>query len=563
MSSLSRRWIAAACCLGMPASAAPGAAAPTFNRDVAPIVFQHCVSCHHPGGAGPFALTNYREVKKHARQIVKVTDAHFMPPWLPRNPGFEGARGLTEEQIATLAAWEQAGAAEGKKEDLTAKAVWIEGWQLGKPDLVVTMPEPYSLAAEGPDVYRNFVIPSVVPDTRYVRAFELRASTPGAVHHAFVLLDSSGGARELDARDPGPGFTGMNAGPETAAPAGTFASWQPGSLPEERPADMAWVLRKKTDLVLQLHLRPTGKRENVRASVALYFTDQPPARLPFLLNLRTLAIDIPAGDANYAVERSYTLPIEGDVLAILPHMHFLGKSAQAWAELPDGTRRELLDIPRWDFNWQGAYRYAPPVALPPGTVIRTRLTFDNSKDNPRNPHQPPQRVQYGLQSSDEMGECWLQFLPRRAQELPTLQRDFMVKVRLPDKIAFCEWQLARAPKDAAARTELASAYLTEGRRDDAIREAKQALTDDPRTPRAHLVLGHVYAGNNQLPEARTEFEALVALQPENSDARNNLGYLLLAEGRKDEAIAQLEKALELNPDDTLARQNLERARNGK
>jgi len=551
--------------LGCAAVATAQAAAPTFNRDVAPIVFQHCVACHHPEGGAPFPLTTYREVKKHAQQIVKVTGARLMPPWLPM-PGhgdFIGARVLTDEQIATLVSWAKSGLAEGAPEDLQAKAGWSNDWQLGKPDLVVTMPEPYTLPAAGPDVYRNFVIPSVVPQDRYVVAFELRPSPATAVHHAFLLLDSSGGARQLDAQDPGPGFGGMNAGPETAAPAGTFASWQPGSRPEQRPEDMAWVLRGKADLVLQLHMRPTGKREKVQTSVALYFTDRAPTRRPFMMNLRTLAIDIPAGDANYAVERSYPLPVDGDVLSVLPHLHYLGKEARAWAELPDGTQRDLLWIPRWDFNWQGAYRYTEPVPLPRGAVLHMRYVYDNSKDNPRNPHQPPQRVRFGLQSSDEMGEFWLQFLPRREADLPVLARDFITQVRLPDKIAFCQWQLEHDAKDATARAELASAYLTAGRRDDAIREALQAAADNPKTPRAHLILGHAYAGNNQLPEARAAFEALVALQPESLEAQNNLGYLLLVEGRPDEAIPHLEKALSINPNDVLAKQNLEKARAAK
>lgn len=547
--------------LGVAASRAV-AAAPTFNRDVAPIVFANCVACHHPGGSAPFPLTTYREVKKRAQLIVKVTGMRYMPPWLPV-PGhgeFEGARALTPEQIGTLADWVKAGTPEGAAGDLTVKAEWASDWQLGKPDLVVTMEEPYPLAAGGRDVYRNFVIPKVVAEEKYVVAYELRPTPALAVHHAFILLDRKGSSRRLDQKDPEPGFSGMNVGADAGAPRGAFASWQPGAQPRKRPAESAWILPKNSDLVLQLHMRPTGKREKVQVSVGFYFTDKPPTRLPFVLCLRSTAIDIPAGATDYAIENAYTVPVDGDVLAVLPHQHYLGKEVRAWAEIPDGTRKELLYIKHWDFNWQGAYNYSSPVTLPKGSTIRMRYTYDNSKENPRNPNQPPKRVRYGLESSDEMGEFWVQFIPHRESEVAVLQRDFITNLAIPDKISRCQTLLERNPKDAATRAELAAAHMVTGKRDVAIDEAMQALKDDPKTARAHEVLGSIYASRNQIARAREAFAAMVEIEPEDSDARNNLGFLLLAEGKAAEALVHLEKAVELNPDDALAKRNLERAR---
>ncbi len=549
--------LVAAVCL-----AGPAWAAPTFNRDIAPIIFANCVSCHHPGGSAPFPFTSFKEVKKHAQLIAKVTGSRYMPPWMPV-PGhgdFKGERVLTPEQIAAIAEWVKTGAAEGAPGDLKVKAEWKTDWQLGKPDLIVTMPEPFSLPASGPDIYRNFVIPSVVLEEKYVVAYELRPTPPQAVHHAFILLDRKGGSRRLDQKDPAPGFPGMNVGADAGAPQGAFASWQPGAQPRKRAADSAWVLPKKSDLVLQLHMRPTGKRESVQVSVGFYFTEKPPHRVPMVLCLRSTAIDIPAGQSEYIIESAYTLPVDGDVLSVLPHQHYLGKHVHAWVDMPDGTQQHLLYIKKWDFNWQGAYDYAKPVSLPKGATLRMKYTYDNSKKNPRNPNQPPKRVRYGTESSDEMGEFWVQFLPHRESDLPVLQRDFIVNLALPDKIARCNVLLERNPKDAATRAELAASFLTTRKFDDAVREARQALADDPRISRAHYVIGSVHVARNEVPEARAQFEAMVGIDPDDSEAQNNLGFLLLAEGKAAEAVKHLEKAVELNPDDALAKRNLEKAR---
>jgi tetratricopeptide (TPR) repeat protein len=323
---------------------------------------------------------------------------------------------------------------------------------------------------------------------------------------------------------------------------------------------MGWILPKKSDLVLQLHLRATGKREKVQVSVGFYFSNKPPTRLPAVLCLRSTAIDIPAGESNYSFENSYTLPVEGDVLAVLPHQHYLGKELRAWAELPDGTRRDLLWIKRWDFNWQGAYRYATPVPLPKGATIRMRYSYDNSANNARNPNQPPKRVRYGLESSDEMGEFWLQFLPSKDADAAVLERDFIAKVSLPDKISRARVMLERDPHDAATRIELAIAHLFSGHLQDAEREALQALQDDPKLARAHYILGDLYSMRGNALKATAAYEACVALEPDNSEAQNNLGFVLLAQGKAAEALPHLEKAVQLNPDDALAKKNLEKAR---
>ena len=543
-------------------AAEPSPSAPTFNRDIAPIVFSNCVVCHHPGGLGPFSLTSYAEVKKRARQIAEVTGTRLMPPWMPE-PGrgvFHGERGLSAGQIAMLRQWSENGTPEGHPGDLTAKALWHDEWQFGQPDLIVTMPESFTLPSEGKDVYRNFVVPVPLNEKRYVRAIDFHPGDARVVHHAFLLLDTDGNARRQSGADGAPGYSGMEAGHGVFPPPGHFTSWQPGKLPDKGSEGLSWVLEKGTDLVFQLHMRPSGKPEKVRASIGLYFTDKPPVKVPFVMPLRSTRIDIPPGAKDYMITAFYDLPVDVQLLGVLPHAHYLGRELQAWATFPDGTQDWLLHIKNWDFLWQGDYRYATPVSLPRGTKITMRWIFDNSSDNPRNPTNPPQRVRYGLQTTDEMGEFWLQMVTSTASDMAMLQRDHVAKVGLPDKLARSEVLLSRDPHDAATRVELACAHYASGLPDQAVREAEQALRDNPNLPRAHDLLGRIYAERRDLPRTELAFAAVVRLDPENAGAHNNLGYILLLQDRAAEAVPLFERALALNPRDALARESLAKAR---
>lgn len=201
----------------------------TFNKDIAPIVFGHCAGCHRPGEAAPFPLLNYGDANKHAAQIAEVTQSGFMPPWLPEDGHIElqGRRRLSVEQRGLIQQWVAEGAPEGRAEELPPPPKWSEGWQLGVPDLVVTMPEAYTLPAEGRDVYRNFVLLVPTKSARQVRGIELRPSSK-AVHHAFIRFDRTDECRQQDAHEPGPGFAGMTVPSSAYSPAGHFLGWQPG-----------------------------------------------------------------------------------------------------------------------------------------------------------------------------------------------------------------------------------------------------------------------------------------------------------------------------------------------
>jgi len=532
------------------------AAPPTFNHDIAPIIFTHCVGCHHPGALGPFSLTTFHDVSKRAKLIAQVTGAHYMPPWLPEagHGDFLGERRLTTEQITLIEQWYQAGAPEGNAADLQAKAEWDDDWRLGPPDLVLNMPRTYHLPAEGQDVYRNFVLPNVTAQDRWVRAVEIRPGNARVVHHASVLLSQTSDALAREGLEAEPGFPGMDPGRGVGRPAGHIVAWQPGKQVLEEPAGSAWLLPQGANLVLQLHMRPDGKTEPVEVSIGLYFTDHPAARDTVALMIRSTAIDIPAGAKDYPVEASYTLPVDVDVMAVWPHLHYLGKEAHGWAALPDGTERELIYIPRWDFNWQGDYRYARPLHLPARTTVHMRYIYDNSSHNPRNPHQPPQEVFFGPQSSDEMGELTLQLLPRNGAEKELLQQDYLIHWLQDDDISCARAYLRRDPKDAKSRVDLGLALQATGQVSAAIKELSQALEDDPTLARAHYALGVIYAGRNLAREAREELARAVALDP-----RNNYGWILLASGQTGAAIEQLQQAVRLNPKDVLARENLQKA----
>ncbi len=525
----------------------------TFSRGIAPIIFQNCSACHRPGQSAPFNLLNYQDAKKHMKEIAEVTARRYMPPWLPE-PGygdFVGARLLSTGQISALQQWVAEGGVEGNPAELPPLPQWSDDWQLGEPDLVVTMQQPYTLPAEGKDVYRNFVVPIPLTARRYVKAVEFRPGNPKIVHHAFIRLDRTRESRQRDARDPEPGFSGIHAPPTAQPPTGHFLSWQPGKRVSKEPVGLPWSLETNTDLVLQLHLKPTGKPEDIQSSVGFYFTDQPPTNTPIKIWLVSYDIDIPAGEANYVLKDSYVLPVDLEVLAVLPHTHYLGREAQGYATLPDGTRQWLLRIRQWDFNWQGDYRYAKPVFLPKGASVTMELTYDNSANNIRNPNQPPQRVRYGPRSTDEMGELWFQVIARNSNDLATISRDCNDRL-IRDGIAYNEFLLRVDPLDADAHTELGRLKLIRGQAADAAGHFRTALEIKPSSDEPHYYLGLLFRQQRKLPQARSEFENAIRLNPENSKAHGNLGVIFAENGDVALAEAHFRSALRINPDDSLA-----------
>ncbi len=408
----------------------------TFTHDIAPIVYANCVSCHRPGQVAPFALMSYSDLKKRAEQIVTVTQSRYMPPWKPE-PGygdFIGERRLSDEQIKLISDWKDSGAAEGDAKDLPPMPTFPDGWTLGKPDLVVTMPKPFTLAADGDhgrDVYRCFVMHLDFDANKYVRAVEFRPSNTKIVHHSLFFLDASGAAaaREKQNTDGqigystfgGPGFT----------PTGGLGGWAPGAIPTPLPDGWGRLLRKGSDLVIQLHLHPDGKVESEQSSLGIYFTKETPGRIVAGAAVANRAINIAPGDPAYVITAQLKVPVDVDLVGVTPHAHLICKDMQGNATLPDGKKIPLIWIKDWDFNWQGQYMYDTPIRLPAGTVIDMKYTYDNSTANFRNPNNPPKRVHFGEQTTDEMAFLFLQFSPvNRADWIKLLtDRTFIPRAR--------------------------------------------------------------------------------------------------------------------------------------
>ena len=584
--------LTAVSCGGSPpdaSSTSPGtvaAAVPlTFVRDIAPIVFAQCAPCHHPGGSGPFSLLSYDEVARRARQVTEVTESRFMPPWLPE-PGFGefiGERRLTETQIATIAAWAEAGAPEGNPDDLPPTATLTEGWALGEPDLVVRLPRPYTLPAEGVDVFRNLVMPIDVPGTRYVQAVELRPGNPQIVHHGIMAVDDTTASRRLETVETEqagqPGFSGMEMG-QAFMPDGHLMGWTPAMAPSRGTDGLAWRLDPGTDFVLQLHMVPSGRPEILEPIVGFHFADEPPSGPPLYL-IRLDAdhlLDITPGDGNFVVTDTIELPIDVEVHAVYPHAHYLASTMEGKATLPDGTERWLLRIDQWDFNWQDVYRVAEPYLLPRGTTLSMRFVYDNSAENPRNPSNPPVHVRAGNRSSDEMAHLQLQVRPKSADDLVVL-RESLYRLALEKnpnnpwnyyELGNALWdrdQLAAAaaqyeaglvvdPTHAPTHNNLGAVREAQGRVEEAAAQFRESVRLDPGFANAHYNLGNVLLTLGRVDEAAVEYRETLQLEPDHAQAHANLGYAQQQQGALDEAIVHFREAARLQPGSVESLNNL-------
>jgi len=520
----------------------------TFNEQIGPVIYANCTHCHRPGEVAPFPFSSYEDVRKRASQIVTVITTGFMPPWLTE-PGyneFVGERRLSVDEIGMIRQWVKEGAPEGDPGKRPEPPSFTEGWQLGSPDLVVELQEPYTLRAGGGDVFRNFVIPDAVKEDRYVRAMEFRPRNPGVLHHAEFRIDRSEASRRLDARDPGPGYDGMDS-EGAVMPDGHFLGWVPGKRPFEVADGMSWRLGADTDLVVQLHLLPSGKPERLEPRLGLYFTDRPPAVVPMVMRLGSRTMDIPAGERDYVISDAYTLPVDVEVRSVFPHAHYLAKDMKAWAVLPDGSKRWLLRIRDWDFNWQDDFRYVEPIVLPRGTVLAMRYSFDNSEDNPRNPHYPPERVMFGPSTYDEMADLWVQVVPRDESQRERLQSDF---ARYQNRRAIARYRLAveRDPQDPSAHNNLGHHYLSDGRPEDALAEFRRAVELDPGYAGARRNFAVTLYRMGRVEPALQEFEQVLKLEPDNAETHFTMGHMLFEQRQPGRAIPHYRKAVELRPE---------------
>ncbi len=538
-----------------------------YGRDIAPLLADRCAPCHHPNGPAPFSLLTAEDARRRATQIAEVTRRRYMPPWKadPADGPFIGQHPLSDGEIDLIARWANGGAredGEGARRSspaLSAVAGSRRGdaappWQLGTPDLVVTLAEPYTLPAEGTDVFRIFVIPLPTDRDRCVRGLEFLPGNPKVVHHANIRIDATPASRALDAADPAPGYSGLIVR-SAGYPDGQFLGWTPGQVAPLLPPDLAWRLPQGADLVVEVHMQPDGRAEPVRPSIGLYFGEEEPTRTPVMLRLGRQTIDIPAGEPHYVVRDAYVLPVDVDVLALQPHAHYRARSIRGDATLPDGTRRRLLLIRDWDFRWQHVYRYERPLSLPKGTTLSMEYIYDNSSANPRNPQRPPIRARWGQRSADEMGDLWIQVLTRRQKDAAALAAQFRRKAVAEDANGY-EFEIERHPADVGLRDTAAMLYLELGRPEDAARHFRVSAEAQPMSAAAHYNLGTALSLARRLAEAVREYQRALAIAPHYANAHNNLGSVYLAIGRHDEAIREFSEVVRLQPASPAALANL-------
>jgi len=374
----------------------------TYSKDIAPIVYQNCTSCHRDGEVAPFSLSNYDEVKRHAATIAAVTQSRYMPPWkaAPDGDKFSGERRLSNSQIATIKQWVTEGMPEGNPTDLPPAPHFASGWRLGPPDAVVQPEAAYPVPADGDDLYRCFVIPTSYGADRYLSGLEVHPGNGKVVHHIIVYLDTTGAAKERDAQDPGPGYTSF--GGPGFAPSGALGGWAPGNDPLMVPPGDGILLPKGADIVMQIHYHKDGKPETDLSKIGLYFSKTPVDKRVRTMQIMQPFLHIQPGDADYRAKTNMMVPADIHALDVLPHMHLVGHDITVSAIAPDKPAQTLVSIPQWDFNWQTRYTFKEPVALPKGTRIDVVAHYDNTADNPRNPNTPPKLVKWGEQTTDEM-----------------------------------------------------------------------------------------------------------------------------------------------------------------
>lgn len=425
-----------------PAAGKAARPAPTFTRDVAPILQAKCQNCHRRHQVGPFPLETYEQARKRANDIVSVTEERSMPPWKPTpnvGPKLKHDQSLTPAELAVLSAWAEAGSPQGDPRDMPPPPHFAEGWKLGPPDLILEPSEDFPIPAQGPDLYRCYVLPTNLARDAYLEAVDYAPGEKGAVHHLIAYIDTSGRARQLDQAAAGPGYP-PDAGPGFEADEMSF--WTAGSTPHRLPDGIGIHLPAQCDIVLQIHYHPSGKAGKDRTRVGLYFSRKPVKQALHWNNATNASFRLPAGRGNVEVRARWYVPVDLEALAVSPHMHQLGKDMQMSVTSPDGKTESLIEIADWDPGWQNAYYFQKPVPLPAGAVVNVVAHFDNSV-HPRNPNNPPRMVKVGPNADDEMCVGYIAVV-KKGQDLTTPgSRDDLFSIFLNQRLRQFRKQMAR------------------------------------------------------------------------------------------------------------------------
>ncbi len=387
-----------------------------YYRDVLPILQANCQECHRSGEVGPFSLMTYDQAVNWAGDIKDYTQSRKMPPWKPvAGPAFHNERKLTDKELETLTAWADGGTPEGDPKDAPKPREFVDGWQLGKPDLVLTVPEEMTIDAAGKDLFRCFVLPTGLTEDKYVVAVEVRPGNKRVLHHTLNFWDTTGDARKLeekaqkaatpDDKDHGPGYSsamGIGFSPKRGATFGALSGWAPGQVPHQLPDGTGFFLAKGSDVIIQCHYHRTGRVEKDKTSVGLYFAKKS-VTTPFQgMVIPGLFLALPAGDAHFKVKGGMEVQEDCRLYSVMPHMHMLGREVTVTVTPPEGKPYTLVAIKDWDYNWQETYFLKEPIDLKKGTKMEVETIYDNSDKNPNNPFNPPRLVTFGEQTTNEM-----------------------------------------------------------------------------------------------------------------------------------------------------------------
>jgi hypothetical protein len=402
-------------------------AQPTYTKDVAPIIYKHCSSCHRPGEIGPFSLTNFQEVSNWATSIRYVTQNKIMPPWKadPTYSRFMDENYLTDTQIKTIADWVEAGTPLGNPADEPTFPDFPENSLLGEPDLVLTFDRSYTHKGTGTDEYRYFVLPTGLTQNKKIKAIELRPGNTKIVHHALFFSDVSGKAKQYDDQTPEYGFS-ADENPDfdvfEVINRDQYPGYVPGQKPRRFPDGIAMDMAAGSDLVIQMHYAPWSVDETDSSTVNIFFAEDSEfidrtvrdyIMLPFNLTGGANSFFLMPGQIK-TFEGVYTVPFDVSLVGIFPHMHYLGKNWEVYIENTDGSKTNLIKINDWDFNWQGGYYFDRYKIAKKGSKIRAFAKYDNTVNNPANPSNPPRFVTWGEGTRDEMYYLPLLYVPYKS-----------------------------------------------------------------------------------------------------------------------------------------------------
>jgi len=411
------------------AAAALGASAPAFaaiefHKDIEPLLQAHCQTCHRPGEIGPMALFTYEDTRKWAKAIRQAVLTRKMPPWFAdKAQHYANDVSLSDAEIATFRDWVDAGAPEGDPKLAPPPRTFVDGWNIGKPDMVIEMPAAYEIPARGTIEYTYIVMPTNFKEDVWVQALEVRPQDRAHVHH-IVLFERQAGSKWLREYPmnvpfvpaPREGSKQRSSDGDRTIEGSLADEWlvgyAPGTQAYRLPEGTAFKIKAGSDFVLQLHYTTNGMPSSDRSKIGLVFSKTPPIKRAFIANVADASFTIPPGDANYSAKASATLATEVNVMAVAPHMHLRGKAMDMRAIYPTGESETLFNVPHYDFNWQLNYYFPSPKPLPRGTKIEVTGTWDNSANNRFNPDANAE-VHWGDQSWEEMllGLTMLQIEP--------------------------------------------------------------------------------------------------------------------------------------------------------